>query len=205
MFYDIFDDLCKRSGRPVSKVRKDLGISQSTVASWKSRGLTPKAETLQRLSEYFNVSVEYLLGKKDEYYPLAVGTSLYNGLATVVAISKTPNGAISVGFLTDPGKITVESITSVFRACQEVGVPTDALIQAMKRCSETGISEDFIDEIQDAIMRIDMCRRIRAMENGTPLIAPSLSEDAPEPPAEASEGTCTTPPPEGTGGPPEGE
>lgn len=41
---------------------KDTGIAQSTIASWKSRGLTPKYETLKKLSDYFDVTMDYLLG-----------------------------------------------------------------------------------------------------------------------------------------------
>ena len=62
MFYDIFEGLCKRANTTPAQVRKDLGISQSTMASWKSRGLTPKSGTLKQLADYFGVSTQaYLL------------------------------------------------------------------------------------------------------------------------------------------------
>lgn len=63
VFYDVFSELCEKRGTSPIEVRKELGISQSTMASWKSRGLTPNATTIARLAEYFNVSVDYLLGK----------------------------------------------------------------------------------------------------------------------------------------------
>ena len=66
MFYDVFEKLCRENGVSLAQVRKDLSISQSTMASWKSRNLTPKSDTLQRLAEYFNVSVGYLLGEERE-------------------------------------------------------------------------------------------------------------------------------------------
>ncbi len=65
-FYAIFEQLCKENNRSLSQVRADLKISQSTMASWKSRGLTPKYPTLQKLAEYFNVSVEYLLNGEEK-------------------------------------------------------------------------------------------------------------------------------------------
>ena len=61
MFYDEFIRVCENHSTTPAKVRKDLGISQSTMASWKSRGLTPKYETLQKLSDYFGVPIEVLL------------------------------------------------------------------------------------------------------------------------------------------------
>lgn len=65
MFYDVFLSLCDVYETSPAEVRKALGISQSTMASWKSRGLTPNSGMLVRLSDYFGVSVEYLLGLED--------------------------------------------------------------------------------------------------------------------------------------------
>ena len=61
-FYTIFEQLCSEENIPPAQVRTDLGINQSTMASWKSRNLTPKAETIQKMADYFGVSVDYLLG-----------------------------------------------------------------------------------------------------------------------------------------------
>ena len=38
MFYDCFEKLCKERDKTPAQVRKELGISQSTMGSWKSRG-----------------------------------------------------------------------------------------------------------------------------------------------------------------------
>ena len=61
MFYDKFLSLCKINGVTPVQVRKDLGISQSTMASWKSRSLTPNAATLSKLADYFGVIMADLL------------------------------------------------------------------------------------------------------------------------------------------------
>lgn len=61
MFYDRFTNLCDKKGVTPVQVRKDLGISQSTMASWKSRGLTPNATTLAKLADYFGVIMADLL------------------------------------------------------------------------------------------------------------------------------------------------
>ena len=63
MFYDIFEKLCAEMEVSPADVRKAIGVSQSTMASWKSRGLTPKYDTLKKLSDFFGVSVDYLQGK----------------------------------------------------------------------------------------------------------------------------------------------
>lgn len=66
VFYDNFLSLCKSQNISPIEVRRALGISQSTMASWKSRGLTPKYETLSKIADYFGVSVDYLLGNTEQ-------------------------------------------------------------------------------------------------------------------------------------------
>ena len=61
-FYTIFEQLCNERGITPTQVARDNGLTQQTVSHWKTRGSTPKAETVQKLADYFNVSVDYLLG-----------------------------------------------------------------------------------------------------------------------------------------------
>lgn len=63
MFYERFEKLCKEREVTPAQVRKQLGISQSTMASWKSRDLTPNAVTLVQLADYFEITVDALLGR----------------------------------------------------------------------------------------------------------------------------------------------
>lgn len=60
-FYEKFEELCAANGTSPVRVRKDLGLSQSTVASWKSRSLTPKLETIVTIAGYFGVPVTHLM------------------------------------------------------------------------------------------------------------------------------------------------
>ena len=42
-----------------------MGLSKSTVSAWKKIGNAPTGEKLQRVADYFSVSVDYLLGSED--------------------------------------------------------------------------------------------------------------------------------------------
>lgn len=64
MFYDRYIELCVTSGEKPYSVAKKLGLSNSNVAQWK-KGSTPRKEVLQRIAEYFNVSVAYLMGLEE--------------------------------------------------------------------------------------------------------------------------------------------
>jgi len=42
-----------------------LNISRSSIASWESDRRTPGFDTLQKLADFFTVSLDYLLGRAD--------------------------------------------------------------------------------------------------------------------------------------------
>ena len=68
-FYAIYERLCKEKGVTNYRVYKDTGIPQSTLSSWKQNKLIPSTGMLQALSEYFGVSVDYLLGNTEAPKP----------------------------------------------------------------------------------------------------------------------------------------
>lgn len=63
MFFDIYDALCKQKGISVYKATQDLGLNRSAVAKWKNGG-KPNGNTLEKMADYFGVTVDFLLGKE---------------------------------------------------------------------------------------------------------------------------------------------
>lgn len=59
--YSIFEQLLQKYGVSSYRVSKDLGIAQSVLSSWKNGISTPKQDKMQKIADYFNVSVEYLM------------------------------------------------------------------------------------------------------------------------------------------------
>lgn len=68
MFYDNVNNLCKARKTTITKMSEEIGLSNAAATSWK-KGAVPKASTLEKISEYFNVSVDYLLTGEDEKKP----------------------------------------------------------------------------------------------------------------------------------------
>ncbi len=74
-FYDRFLRLCQNQGISPSRVAQDCGINRSSVTSWKNNGYTPRGDALQRIADYFGVSVDSLLGE-EEKTPVASGRDI---------------------------------------------------------------------------------------------------------------------------------
>lgn len=63
-------DLANEKGVSLSELERSIGISNGSISKWEKS--SPKADTLQKVADYFNVSVDYLLGRtnKRNYYEL---------------------------------------------------------------------------------------------------------------------------------------
>ena len=63
MFKEIFIKLCNEKKESPSAVCKKIGITPATYSCWDENSV-PRKTTLIKIAEYFNVSVNYLLGKE---------------------------------------------------------------------------------------------------------------------------------------------
>ena len=65
MFWNRFVALCAEKGKKPNPVAKELGFSSGSVTSWK-QGSTPHDTTLQKIADYFGVTVAYLKGIEEK-------------------------------------------------------------------------------------------------------------------------------------------
>lgn len=64
MFWKIFSELCREKHVTPNGIRNEIGVSSGAITSWKN-GRVPHYSTLLSIAKYFDVSVDYLLGKTD--------------------------------------------------------------------------------------------------------------------------------------------
>lgn len=63
--YEIYCQIRDAAGCKDADVSKATGISKSTFSDWKSGRSKPKQEKLQKIADYFGVSVDYLMTGKN--------------------------------------------------------------------------------------------------------------------------------------------
>lgn len=68
-FTERFDKLLKEKNLSKTDVANNCKISNATISMW-YKGFKPNGTTLNKLSEYFKVSTDYLLGKEDIKYKI---------------------------------------------------------------------------------------------------------------------------------------
>lgn len=62
--YSIFEGLLTQNGLKIADVSRETGIPYSTFTDWKAGRYTPKIDKLQKIADFFHISVEELTGIK---------------------------------------------------------------------------------------------------------------------------------------------
>ena len=87
MFYEIVNNLCKERKTTITRMAEDIGLSNAAPTSWR-KGSVPKLSTLEKIAEYFDVSVDYLRGKDDKKTPTPKGEREYSDLELIDAVMR---------------------------------------------------------------------------------------------------------------------
>lgn len=67
--YEIFEELLKRYDVTAYRVGKETGIPASTFSDWKKGKSKPKNDKLQKIADYFGVTIDYLMTGEDGKEP----------------------------------------------------------------------------------------------------------------------------------------
>ena len=59
--YEVFEQLLQEHGVSSYKVAKEAGVTQTALSNWKSGRNTPSTTTLQKIADYFGVTIDYLM------------------------------------------------------------------------------------------------------------------------------------------------
>ncbi len=65
-FAQTFKHLRKLKNKTQEGVAKDLSVSKSTIAMWETNKRTPDFEKTEEIADYFNVDLDYLMGRKSK-------------------------------------------------------------------------------------------------------------------------------------------
>jgi len=65
LIIDRIKELLKSDGLTQCKLASGIGVNQSTVCNWLNGKKEPSIESLWKLADFFDVSVDYLIGRKE--------------------------------------------------------------------------------------------------------------------------------------------
>ena len=65
MFWERFYHLCEINNKKPTPVGKEMGVSSGIISTWKKEGYFPSGEMLIKVANYFDCSIDYLVGRSD--------------------------------------------------------------------------------------------------------------------------------------------
>lgn len=77
-FQNIFKQLRISSGLTQNEFARKIGISRSTIGMYETGAREPDFETLEKIADYFNVDIDYLLGRTNQTVLLPETVGKYN-------------------------------------------------------------------------------------------------------------------------------
>lgn len=79
VFLDRLYGLLNERGITKNKLLTDLKLGRNSFVNWESRGTVPSGDIIIKIADYFQVSIDYLLGKTDKKERPApkIGDELY--------------------------------------------------------------------------------------------------------------------------------
>ena len=75
--YEIFKKLCEKNGVSSADVARATGVAKATLSEWKKGTYRPKADKLQKIADYFNVTLDYLMTGQHPEQTSTSGKSYY--------------------------------------------------------------------------------------------------------------------------------
>lgn len=123
MFRIKLKELRESKGLSQAALAKELHITQGAIGNWESGTREPNIEMINKLSEYFGVSVDYLLGRDE----LSVSVDSNKDNIDIqdrlnMVLSELDNGALFNGEPLDPDsrELMAASIERTLRIAKEL-------------------------------------------------------------------------------------
>ena len=129
-FYDNLSELCKINGITVSGLLAELKMSASNKQKWQN-GASVNSSVLMKIADYFNVSVDYLLGRTDN--------------STVLSESYIGGDNNGIQAIKNRGSVTIRQTAEKENNCKEIEV----LLEKMPRSKQLRAIADIIDLLEE--------------------------------------------------------
>lgn len=104
-------------GKDFAKV---MGVESATITNWEKGNRFPKYDVLIKIADYFDCSIDYLLGRSDNYI---------NSICSGDLQAQTINIEINDGYTC---YLTAQEVENIIRKLDAVGLNVKKLIESSK-------------------------------------------------------------------------
>lgn len=120
--YSVFAKLCETHNVKPASVARATGIATSTLTNWKKGNYVPKADKLQKIADYFGVSLEYIRTGEQSEHESTTGKKYYFSDETAEAAQELfddPDLHALFSMAKDSGPENVRFVTEMLRRLKD--------------------------------------------------------------------------------------
>lgn len=115
--YEIYKKLLDKNGVKSSDVAKATGISNMTLSDWKRGKSVPKIDKLQKIADYFGVTIDYLTTGEESKKDVTLTSKDQRDIEKI--LDQTREQLLSQeGLMFDGEPATPEAVESIISAMQ---------------------------------------------------------------------------------------
>lgn len=100
MFTKNFNNLLYEKNLTYTALSKELNIPQTTMSNWLNRGSKPNIEDLIKICDYFNVSLDYIMGRESEDGVIIISNSPKSKIEEMYEQLTRQNQLMALGYIT---------------------------------------------------------------------------------------------------------
>ncbi len=100
MFTKIFNELLSEKNLSYTALAKELNIPQTTISNWLNRGSKPNIEDLIKICDYFNISLDYIIGRESEDNVIIVNDKQKSQIEELYEKLDRQNKIMVLGYIT---------------------------------------------------------------------------------------------------------
>ena len=93
MFWERFYNLCIDAGTKPNAIKDKIGVSSGVITKWKNEHSLPNGESLLRIADYLDCSVDYLLGRTDNpkaHLTICISTDALENVLSAARATEQP-------------------------------------------------------------------------------------------------------------------
>lgn len=107
-FQKRFNSIIEDSDYKRTELNKLIPLSQSTLSNALTYGIIPSTKTLIKIADFFDISIEYLLGKTDneEFYKTSINTSFKSRFESLCIEKGVTRYKVAIDCLFDKSSIS---------------------------------------------------------------------------------------------------
>lgn len=114
-------ELREEKGLLNKELAKEINVEPATITNWEKGNRTPKEDLLIKIADYFDCSLDYLLGRTDNKASKII-TSSFNNNTIEVEVDKNY-----------PYDLTPDDVEKMLNQLKAVGLNIDTLIENAKK------------------------------------------------------------------------